>query len=513
MALTVAAAAGVLANDTDIDTVHTVLTAAVDAAPAHGTLTLNPDGSFTYTPFAGSYVGQDSFTYHANDGTSDSNVATVSLYIYVNHFPTAISDSVTVVSGSGYIALNLLANDNAANPDVGEVLHIVGASHPGHGTVVITGGGTGLSYRPTSGFIGTDVFSYTISDGVLTSSASVVVHVPKDTYKPTATPPVQTISPQTAGTSTIKVHLAWTGADRGYGVSKFELWQSTDGHSYKKIKTTSASSSSATLTVNHTYRFRVRAIDKKGNIGSYAYGPTFKFVRYQESSVVYTSTWLPSNSAVVQQRPRPLDLDPGRHGDPHDHGPDVQLARRPGHDPGHRRRLRRRRPRGAPQPRLHLHAVPAGDLLDHVRDERRPRLPRRLHRPVQPPDRHRRDPRAALTTDPSRVPTGSRADVQGPVSFLPEGRGTKVCLDELQPSADPVGMESSSAVRAWRRYADRSHLPVLGRVALTRNWHATGCCARPHDPRPGTVRPQAHTPGVCPCDSSAGQAPPSSGRS
>ena len=48
-------------------------------------MTLNANGSFTYTPTAG-YYGADSFTYKANDGTADSNVATVSLTINaVNH--------------------------------------------------------------------------------------------------------------------------------------------------------------------------------------------------------------------------------------------------------------------------------------------------------------------------------------------------------------------------------------------------------------------------------------------
>ena len=54
-----------LANDTDMD--GDALTAVLVSGPAHGTLTLNPDGSFTYTP-AANYNGADTFTYKANDG-------------------------------------------------------------------------------------------------------------------------------------------------------------------------------------------------------------------------------------------------------------------------------------------------------------------------------------------------------------------------------------------------------------------------------------------------------------
>ncbi len=74
----VVAAAGVLANDTDAQT--DPLTAIVNTPPTNGTLTLNPNGGFTYTP-AALYIGPDSFTYHANDGNLDSNVVTVSITV------------------------------------------------------------------------------------------------------------------------------------------------------------------------------------------------------------------------------------------------------------------------------------------------------------------------------------------------------------------------------------------------------------------------------------------------
>ena len=69
---------GVLANDTDPN--NRALTAALVAGPAHGTLSLNGDGSFTYTP-ATNFVGTDSFTYDATDGLATSSAATVTLTV------------------------------------------------------------------------------------------------------------------------------------------------------------------------------------------------------------------------------------------------------------------------------------------------------------------------------------------------------------------------------------------------------------------------------------------------
>ncbi|MFF3018512.1 FG-GAP-like repeat-containing protein [Streptomyces sp. NPDC057939] len=74
----VVGAPGVLGNDTDPD--GSPLTAALVTGPTHGTLTLNANGSFSYQP-GSAYVGSDSFTYKATDGTVDSNIATVTINV------------------------------------------------------------------------------------------------------------------------------------------------------------------------------------------------------------------------------------------------------------------------------------------------------------------------------------------------------------------------------------------------------------------------------------------------
>ena len=86
----VPASSGLLANDSDIDP-SSVLTAVLVTGPAHGTLTLDPDGSFTYVPDA-NFNGVDTFTYQASDGTATSTPVTVTLNV---------SDDVTLSPGSG----------------------------------------------------------------------------------------------------------------------------------------------------------------------------------------------------------------------------------------------------------------------------------------------------------------------------------------------------------------------------------------------------------------------------
>ena len=96
--LTSIAAPGVLANDTDLE--DDSLTAILVNNVSNGTLNLNSNGSFTYTPRNG-FFGTDSFTYSTNDGANDSAPVSVTLEIAaINDPPVAVDDSYTTIENS-----------------------------------------------------------------------------------------------------------------------------------------------------------------------------------------------------------------------------------------------------------------------------------------------------------------------------------------------------------------------------------------------------------------------------
>lgn len=166
---------GVLANDTD-EAGHS-LTASLVSGPSHGTLSLAPDGSFVYTPFA-NYFGSDQFTYKPSDGFSQGDAATVLLTITpVDDPPAAVADAFSVrpnqvlaVAGRG-----VLANDfDVDSPNPSEPgLTVASVTAPLHGQLVWDTDGT-FYYRPNPGFSGVDTFTYAATDGITTSEPAVV---------------------------------------------------------------------------------------------------------------------------------------------------------------------------------------------------------------------------------------------------------------------------------------------------------------------------------------------------
>jgi Bacterial Ig domain/Calx-beta domain/CARDB/FG-GAP-like repeat/FG-GAP repeat len=107
---------GVLGNDTDAD--FDGLTAVLASNPGHGTLSLNPNGSFTYTPVA-NFTGPDSFTYFANDGIANSTTAaTVSITVTSTpqpHIaPTVNVQNVSVAANASIAASSMITS--VSNP-------------------------------------------------------------------------------------------------------------------------------------------------------------------------------------------------------------------------------------------------------------------------------------------------------------------------------------------------------------------------------------------------------------
>ncbi len=172
-ALNINAANGVLTNDSDFDS--DPLTAIKVTDPAHGAVTLNTDGSFTYTPTAG-YSGSDSFTYKANDGTDDSTTnATVSINVVGNNPPTVTNDSYPI-DEDGTLTVNapgVLNNDSDVESDP---LTAIKVSDPGNGTLNFSTDGS-FTYTPNPNWYGTDTFAYKANDGNNNSAANATVSI------------------------------------------------------------------------------------------------------------------------------------------------------------------------------------------------------------------------------------------------------------------------------------------------------------------------------------------------
>ncbi len=172
--LTVDATHGVLGNDADAD--GDALQVLAAAPPQHGTLTLNADGSFTYTPHFG-YAGPDSFSYIVRDPSGDEDVATVHLTVRLpNGAPVTAGDAYQVDEGGALVvdaAAGVLANDS--DPD-GDTLSAQVVLGPRNGTLVLAADGS-FVYTPNPGFSGTDSFVYAAGDGREGSQATVTLTV------------------------------------------------------------------------------------------------------------------------------------------------------------------------------------------------------------------------------------------------------------------------------------------------------------------------------------------------
>ena len=160
----------VIGNDTDAD--GDTLTAILVSGPANGMLTLNGDGSFSYTPNA-NWNGTDTFTYKDNDGKVDGNTATVTITVIpVNDPPVAVNDTFSVNEDTlltGSVATNDYDIDSPT-------LTYTVLSNVSHGTLTFNANGT-FTYQGAPNYNGPDTFTYQVSDGQLTATATASITV------------------------------------------------------------------------------------------------------------------------------------------------------------------------------------------------------------------------------------------------------------------------------------------------------------------------------------------------
>ncbi|MCG9772491.1 tandem-95 repeat protein, partial [Vibrio diabolicus] len=160
----------VLGNDT-FEGDDKVVSLDSNNGPANGTVSVNPDGSVTYTP-NDNYHGADSFTYIVTSGgVSESTTVNVDV-TPVNDAPVATNDN-AVTDEDTPVTMDVLPNDTDID---GDKLSIDSASVPSdQGTVEIVDGK--LVFTPAENFNGDAEITYTVTDGTLTDQATVKVTV------------------------------------------------------------------------------------------------------------------------------------------------------------------------------------------------------------------------------------------------------------------------------------------------------------------------------------------------
>lgn len=193
----VVAAPGVLDNDSDADDqpISAVLVDSTD----NGALSLLGDGSFTYTPNQ-DFLGTDTFTYRASDGSLQSGDATVTITVTDQNIPPVASDDEFQADRDTPLTIgfsDLLADDSDAD---GAQLFVVagGFGTPANGTLQVDPVNGRFVYTPNAGFIGVDIITYRISDGEAESNTATIritVTNVADPDSPTPESPTPTAPP------------------------------------------------------------------------------------------------------------------------------------------------------------------------------------------------------------------------------------------------------------------------------------------------------------------------------
>ncbi|MGR4872412.1 beta strand repeat-containing protein, partial [Variovorax sp. LARHSF232] len=186
----------VAATDADGDT----LSYAVTTRPSNGTVTIDAaTGAYTYTPTA-DFNGSDSFVVTIADGKGGTAQTTVTMTVAA--VADATIDSISTTEDRA-VTVNVLTGTNGASADNFEdgARAVTAVTQGAHGSVSFNADGT-VVYTPNANYNGPDSFSYTVTSGGVTETATVTVNVTTDNDTPVPSEPIpptpgQTFDPAT----------------------------------------------------------------------------------------------------------------------------------------------------------------------------------------------------------------------------------------------------------------------------------------------------------------------------
>jgi hypothetical protein len=262
---------------------------------------LAPAGGYTWTLHAKDLAGNPGADQSGPFTIEDQPTPGTGVLSFVNATP------ITTTSSTVTFALTF------AGPVTG--LKVADLTRVGSAPNCVLGApvGTGAAYTITltgcsTGTVGLYLNAGMVADAALNPGPAGPVSSPRvtiDTTAPKATAPkpgLRTgLALDTSSTSQrLLIRITWSGTDTGAGIASYDIGRSYDGAAYQTIAgATTATSLNWTMLPGHTYRFRVRARDKAGNVGAWAYASSWNssLTQQSSSSVVYTGTWTSSSKA------------------------------------------------------------------------------------------------------------------------------------------------------------------------------------------------------------------------
>ncbi len=215
--------------------------------------------------------------------------------------PVAGRNDVATVTAVLPSVLDVLANDSPGLRDAGQPMWLTAVTQGSLGRA--TTDGHSVTYDPNGCSTGSDLFSYTVTDGLTSATAYVAVTISRPAT-PVTNPPGVSFIGGSVMSSTVPMRLSWCGVT-ATSARTYRIAQSTNGgatYPTTIISSTSATSSSRSLSVGTRYAWLARTTDSAHRTGPWAASASARLWRFQDTQLTYRGTWHATTSSSYSGR-------------------------------------------------------------------------------------------------------------------------------------------------------------------------------------------------------------------